>query len=102
MVTGRIFTRAAAVLAGLGLISAELEGQDKPAIKGRHVAAAERIIGLDFTRSERKLLLPDLVDHRQSYAALRDLHLPNSVVPALQFNPLLPGQVIDTEQRPIV
>ena len=102
MMTGHNFTRVATVLAGLGMIGAELVGQDKPAIKGRHVAAAERIIGLDFTRSERKLLLPDLIGHRQSYAALRDLHLPNSVVPALQFNPLLPGHVIDTEQRPIV
>ena len=62
--------------------------------KGRKInledaASAEKIAGLQFTHKERKLLLQDLRETASSYAELRKVTLPNSVPPALQFNPVL-------------
>ncbi len=89
---------------GLGMLMSILPvaAQDRPAIKRRHVAAAERIIGLNFSKAERDSLLGDLADHRQNYQRIRDLRLPNSVPPALLFNPVPQGQEFDTASRPIV
>ncbi len=62
-------------------------------IKGKNVelqdiASAEKIIGLDFTLKEEKLMLPDVRGHRRIYQELRKVNLPNSIPPAFQFNPL--------------
>jgi hypothetical protein len=55
-----------ALLAGCGEeISGEL-----PLDQAR-VRAAEAAFGLDFTNAERQLLLPDLLDQRAAYVALR-------------------------------
>ncbi|MBK9472172.1 MAG: amidase [bacterium] len=73
-----------ALLAGCGEeISGEL-----PLDQAR-VRAAEAAFGLDFTNAERQLLLPDLLDQRAAYVALRARQLPNAVPPALRFDPWL-------------
>jgi Asp-tRNA(Asn)/Glu-tRNA(Gln) amidotransferase A subunit family amidase len=51
--------------------------------------AAEAVLGLDFTNAERDLLLPDLLDQRAAYVALRARQLPNDVPPAVRFDPWL-------------
>ena len=51
--------------------------------------AAEAVLGLDFTGAERDLLLPDLLDQRAAYLALRAHQLPNDAPPALRFDPWL-------------
>jgi Asp-tRNA(Asn)/Glu-tRNA(Gln) amidotransferase A subunit family amidase len=53
------------------------------------VRAAEAVTGLDLTASERALMLPDLLDQRNAYAALRAHQLDNAVPPALRFDPWL-------------
>jgi Asp-tRNA(Asn)/Glu-tRNA(Gln) amidotransferase A subunit family amidase len=60
-------------------------------------ASAEKIAGLHFTHKERKLLLEDLREAAGSYAELRRVTLPNSVPPALQFNPVLSGASIEKQ-----
>jgi len=65
------------------------------------VAAAEEIIGLEFTCEERDSALTDLADNLESYLAMREIGLDNSVAPSLLFNPVPAGAVFDTEQRPI-
>ena len=65
------------------------------------VAAAEEIIGLEFTNEERDSALTDLADNLESYLAMREIGLDNSVAPSLLFNPVPTGAVFDTEQRPI-
>ena len=53
------------------------------------VRAAEAAFGLDFTSAERQLMLPDLLDQRAAYVALRARQLDNAVPPALRFDPWL-------------
>lgn len=55
------------------------------------VKAAQKIIGVNFTDVEIDSMLTDLDGQRANYAALRKLNIPNSVSPALNFNPLPVG-----------
>ncbi len=55
------------------------------------LAAAEQVIGLSFTEAEREMMLQGLNNALTSYAAIRGVALPNSVGPALRFDPELPG-----------
>ncbi|MCH7495363.1 MAG: hypothetical protein IH825_04630, partial [Candidatus Marinimicrobia bacterium] len=54
---------------------------------------AASVIGLEFTRSEKDSMIGDLNDLLDSYESLRALNLPNSLPPAIGFNPVLPGMV---------
>ncbi|MES2874888.1 MAG: amidase [Bacteroidota bacterium] len=55
------------------------------------VREAQKIIGIKFTDAEADSMLETLESRRKNYAELRKLNLPNSVVPALNFNPLPVG-----------
>lgn len=63
------------------LASARLDDAD--------VAAAARVLGLDFTASERDSLRQDLEEQREAFAALRGALPENATAPALRFDPLL-------------
>ena len=75
-------------------VVAQAPGQQQaPKVVTREmVAAAEKIVGLEFTDTERDLLLDNLNNALQSYQQLRGLTLPNEVPPAVRFSPLLPGR----------
>jgi Asp-tRNA(Asn)/Glu-tRNA(Gln) amidotransferase A subunit family amidase len=60
------------------------------------LASAEAVAGLEFTDAERALMLEDLNGRLESYAKLRSVHIPNSVHPALLFEPLLPGRTVQS------
>jgi Asp-tRNA(Asn)/Glu-tRNA(Gln) amidotransferase A subunit family amidase len=59
-------------------------------IDTQDVASAEKINGLRFTHRERKLMVEDLRENAGSYAKLRKVPLPNSVPPAIRFDPVPP------------
>ncbi len=50
------------------------------------IEQAEKIAGLSFTPEERTLMLEDLNELFSDYKTMREEALPNSVVPALQFD----------------
>lgn len=49
----------------------------------------------------RDAMLASLNDHVDSYDAIHELHLPNSVAPALNFDPTLPSTTIPVTKRPM-
>ncbi|RYE18265.1 MAG: hypothetical protein EOP42_30935 [Sphingobacteriaceae bacterium] len=55
------------------------------------VNEAEKLTGIDFSTAQADSMLTGLSDHRKAYEELRKLHLDNSVVPALNFNPIPVG-----------
>ncbi len=55
------------------------------------IAAAEEIAGLEFSDAEREMMVEDLTEQRDNFAALRDLDLPNDLPPALVFDPTMGG-----------
>src|SRR2546426_7620123 len=47
------------------------------------------------------MMLEKLNDHAKVYEEIYKLHIPNSVEPALLFDPLLPGMKMETERKPM-
>src|ERR1041385_63975 len=68
------------------------ESQSEYPIHADQVAAAESLIGLSFTDSERVLLLEDASKHLEAYDKLRSVVLENSDPLAIRFDPRLPAQ----------
>ena len=58
---------------------------------------AEKITGLEFTDSEKDTMLLDLIENLDSYAALREVEIPNSEFPSVLFNPIPIGMTFETE-----
>ena len=60
-------------------------------ITNQIVREAEKVIGLDFSEPQVDSMLNNLNQFNASYDNLRKLNMPNSVVPALNFNPVPVG-----------
>lgn len=71
-----------------------LNAQD---IDKNDILHAQKIIGIDFTDAERDSMLDDLKDQLKNFTTLRQLHLKNSVMPSLLFNPVPRGFSMTTE-----
>lgn len=70
-------------------------------ISRRDIKGAEKTIGLEFSPAEQKMMLNGLKRRLTSYTELRKVELPNSIPPALAFNPILPGMSFNWEQKPV-
>ncbi|HET9275806.1 MAG TPA: amidase [Gemmatimonadales bacterium] len=67
---------------------AAVQGRQEPQVITREILiAAETVIGLSFTDAEREMMLQGVNGALQGYAALRRVVLPNSVAPAVRFDP---------------
>lgn len=75
------------------------ESEQTRPIKVEHVAAAESLIGLSFTDTERELLLDDAHQHLDAFEKLRSVALENSDPPAFRFDPRLPGESLPSTER---
>jgi Asp-tRNA(Asn)/Glu-tRNA(Gln) amidotransferase A subunit family amidase len=64
------------------------------------IEQALAISGLVFTEDQRKLMVEGLNDTREDIETIRNLNLPNSVAPALVFDPVPGGTVLDTARKP--
>ncbi len=65
--------------------------QTPPKITREMLIAAETVIGLEFNDTKRDLMLDNVNQALTAYAAIRRIGLANSVMPAIRFDPLLPG-----------
>src|SRR5882757_6339274 len=68
-----------------------------PKITKEMIAAAALIAAVDIKDEYRDMMVGDLNDQLKSYKAIYDLKIPNSVAPAVAFNPVLPGIKVDAE-----
>lgn len=73
----------------------------KRVIVSEVVAAAEKVLGLSFTDDERKMMLDNLNERLEHFEQLRQIDIPNSVAPAISFDPRLPGMTFESEKQPI-
>lgn len=64
------------------------------------IAEASKIIGIDFTESERDSMITELKNNKEAYKQLRQLELENSVPPALNFNPIPAGKTFNKTEQP--
>ena len=65
------------------------------------IQEAEKLAGLEFTDSERELMVEGLNGHLEKYEELRQIPLDNGIAPAIQFNPILPGMSFQRERKPL-
>ncbi|MBC7745163.1 MAG: amidase [Flavobacterium sp.] len=71
-----------------GFITSKFEEQK---ITPATVKQAQTLFGLDFTNTEIDSMLLDLSDLRKNFTEIRKLDIPNSIPPALNFNPIPVG-----------
>src|ERR1700712_156488 len=57
------------------------------------VTEAQKVIGMEFTQAQKDSMLTTLDRQAKIYQELRALKMPNSVVPATNFNPVPIGFV---------
>jgi Asp-tRNA(Asn)/Glu-tRNA(Gln) amidotransferase A subunit family amidase len=55
------------------------------------ITAAEGMIGLNFTEAQKDTMLGLVNDHLKNYENIRKIDLPNSIPPAILFNPIPEG-----------
>lgn len=91
--------------ASVGLGSTLLPGilwaktADGMEITATTIAAAEELAGLKFDDAERAMMLDGLKQNEQRIEALHKIPMPNSVSPALVFDPVPPGKKIPNEPK---
>lgn len=69
-------------------------------ITSQVVSEASKVIGIEFTQTEKDSMITELQNYRDSYKTVRDLKLDNGVPPALNFNPIPAGKTFDKTQEP--
>ncbi|HUH33240.1 MAG TPA: amidase [Daejeonella sp.] len=92
----KLFKSKSVVIASACILSFSLGGFisktiDEQKITAVMVKQAQTLFGLEFTDAETDSMLKDLDDQRKNLAAIRKLDIPNSVSPALNFNPVPAG-----------
>lgn len=70
-------------------------------IQLRDIESFEKLAGLEFTKAKRDSMLEGVISNLESFQAVRDLEMPNSVWPSVLFNPIIPGMDFDRVQYPI-
>lgn len=89
--------RFLAALSALGASAAALpealraEVEKAGGLNEETLARAGELLGLELTEAERELMLEGVEENLEAYRALREVELPNPVLPALRFDPLPPG-----------
>jgi Asp-tRNA(Asn)/Glu-tRNA(Gln) amidotransferase A subunit family amidase len=76
------------------------QAQQEGAVTAAVIAEAEKIAGLEFTAEEREEMVRGLNQNARAWADLHEVGLDNAVVPAVQFDPLLPGATMPMDRRP--
>src|SRR5208282_784410 len=96
-----------ATCSGAGLTSTLFPGvllglaADKPKITADLIDAAARIAGVPIAEDQKQMLLDGLNSQVGDYEAVHKLQIPNSVAPALVFDPVLPGRKLPTARAPM-
>ncbi len=97
-----ISRKALTILALLGsfALGSFLTLKAPEAITTEMVQQASEIFGLTFTEAERDSMLNNLEKARTGYEEIRAIPLTNDISPALYFNPLPTGFVLDSVKKP--
>ena len=88
-------------LLGLSCFSFGFFAAKDEAVSVETIAWAERLLGLEFSPAQRELMQEDLADYHKGYEALREYNIPNSLAPALVFDPKPAGFEVAKIQQPI-
>src|SRR5690242_2179393 len=84
-----------------GVLWAQAQAQGATKITKEMIDNAASIADVPIADEYKEMMLEDLNDHAKGYEEIYKLKIPNSVDPALVFNPVLPGMKFETERKPM-
>jgi Asp-tRNA(Asn)/Glu-tRNA(Gln) amidotransferase A subunit family amidase len=70
-------------------------------IEKENISNAEKILGLEFTDTERDSMIGFLDEQLGNYKKIHEIELNNNVPPAILFNPIPAGYNFPKERRPL-
>jgi Asp-tRNA(Asn)/Glu-tRNA(Gln) amidotransferase A subunit family amidase len=97
---GSLRTIVVAIMVAVSLTTyAQQEKKPNP-VNVEMVEQAQKMMGLSFDLAKRDSMLGNLADQLESYEKIRGVSLPNSVPPAILFNPIPVGFQFDSVKKP--
>ena len=84
-----------------GVLWAQVQAQAPKKITKEMIENAAAIADVPISEEYKEMMLESLNDHAKGYEEIYKLHIPNSVDPALIFDPVLPGMKFETERKPM-
>jgi hypothetical protein len=84
-----------------GALWAQVGGQGAKKITREMIDNAATIADVTLADEYKEMMLEKLNDRLKGYEEIYKLHIPNSVEPALVFNPVLPGMKFETVRKPM-
>src|SRR5467141_3289878 len=84
-----------------GVLWAQAQAQGAKKITKEMIENAAAIADVPIPEEYKEMMLENLNDQAKGYEEIYKLHIPNSVEPALIFDPALPGMKFETERKPI-
>src|SRR5712671_1045289 len=84
-----------------GVLWAQVQAQAPKKITKEMIENAATIADVPISEEYKEMMLESLNNHAKGYEEIYHLHIPNSVDPALIFDPVLPGMRFETERKPI-
>lgn len=82
-----------------GALWAQAQQQQEDRITKEMIKDAEALAGVEFTDTEREAIVRGVNSNARSYAQIRAVEIPNSLPPAVQFDPVLPGMKLPLEKK---
>src|SRR5260370_39111244 len=83
-----------------GVLWAQAQAQGAKKITKEMIENAAAIADVPIPEEYKGMMLENLNDQAKGYEEIYKLHIPNSVDPALIFDPWRPGIQFDTERKP--
>ena len=84
-----------------GVLWAQAEAAGAKKITKEMIDNAAAIADVPISDEFKEMMLSDLNDQAKGYDEIYKLHIPNSVAPALLFDPVLPGMTFETVRKPL-
>src|SRR5438445_5210228 len=84
-----------------GVLWAQAQAQAAKKITKEMIENAALVADVPISEEYKEMMLESLNDQAKGYEEIYKLHIPNSVEPALIFDPVLPGMKFETERKPL-
>jgi Asp-tRNA(Asn)/Glu-tRNA(Gln) amidotransferase A subunit family amidase len=84
-----------------GVLWAQAQAEGAKKITKEMIDNAAAIADVPIPDEFKEIMLSDLNEQAKGYDEIYKLHIPNSVAPAMLFDPVLPGMTFDTVRKPL-
>src|SRR5882724_1292347 len=84
-----------------GVLWAQAQAAGAKKITKEMIESAAAIADVAISEEYKEMMLEDLNDHAKGYEEIYKLHIPNSVAPALIFDPVTSSTKYETDKRPM-